>query len=139
MGDAAGASDRGLVTLSITARHPTDRAAALVLHGVIDYRSVADLRAAISAAVGRQPALRVVVLDLEAVTFVDDIGVGTLVVAGRICRDVGINLVARRPSPLVRQLLGMADHTRHGRHARRGRRQNTVNRRSQPAAVDHPG
>lgn len=121
-----------MVTLSITARHPTSRATVLVLHGVIDYRSAADLRAAISATIGRDPAPRVVVVDLEAVTFVDDIGVGTLVVAGRICRDVGVNLVARRPSPVVRQMLGM---TRDGRNARR---RTTVNRGSRPAAIDHP-
>jgi anti-anti-sigma factor len=138
MGDAAAASDRGLVTLSITARHPTSRATVLVLQGVIDYRSAADLRAAISAAVARQPAPRVVVVDLGAVSYVDDIGVGTLVVAGRICRDVGVNLVARRPTPLVRESLGKTDETRSGWYVRRRRRPKTVNRRAQPTAVDHP-
>ncbi|MFC5001867.1 STAS domain-containing protein [Dactylosporangium cerinum] len=87
------------MTFSITARYPTNRSTVLVLRGVIDYDSARVLRAAISAAVARRPMPRLIVVDLQAVTSVNDVGVGTLVVAGRICQDIGISLVVRHPSP----------------------------------------
>ena len=48
------------------------------------------------------------VVDLGGVRGVDNIGVGTLVVTNRILHQVSIDLVVRRPTTLVRVLLGMA-------------------------------
>lgn len=110
------------MTLSITAWHPTRGCTVLLVHGVIDHHHAADLRAAISVAAMRRPAPRRIILDLHAVTSIDDLGIATLVVAGRICRDLGIDLAIRHTPPLLRQLLGMPDHTRHG---------------PQPASADH--
>lgn len=108
------------MTLSITAQ-TTDRSTVLVLDGVLDCVSSVDLRAAISAAVARQPSPGKIVIDLAAVDHLDDTGVGTLIVAGRICRDIGIELAVRHPSALVRQVLGMDDHRFSGRHPARQR------------------
>jgi anti-anti-sigma factor len=107
------------MTLSITFQPATDRSTVLLLHGVLDCHTAVELRAAISAAVARPPAPRRIVIDLQNIRSVDDSGVGTLVVAGRICRDLGIDLAVRHPSSLVRQLLGLSDHAAHGRHPAR--------------------
>jgi anti-anti-sigma factor len=109
----------GHMTLSITAQQTTSRSTVLVLDGALDCLTAADLRAAISAAVARQPSPLRIFIDLHAVTDIDDTGVGTLIVAGRICRDIGIDLALRHPSPLIRQLMGMADHTAGGPHPAR--------------------
>jgi anti-anti-sigma factor len=93
-----------MVTLSITARHPTERSTVLALRGVVDYRSAADLRTAISAAAGRRPAPDRIVVDLRRVESIDKAGVGVLVVGSRICRDMGIDLAVRNPSPLLRRV-----------------------------------
>jgi len=106
------------VTLSITWQHPSDQATVLILRGVIDYASAAQLRAAISAAAARQPQPPTIVVDLSGVEFIDDTGVGILVVGNRICRRIGIDLAVRNPSPLIRGLLGMTDTSRHGRRSR---------------------
>lgn len=80
------------------------------LQGEIDYSSAAELRSAISAAVAHDPRPALIVVDLGRVELVDHPGVGTLVVAHRICRDVGIELAVRSPSRLIRHLLGMPGH-----------------------------
>jgi anti-anti-sigma factor len=98
------------VTLSIVWQYPTDRSVVLALHGGLDWASAAELRTAISTAAARQPRPSTIVVDLSAVEFIDEIGVGTLVVGGRICRQIGIELAVGSPSALVRRLLGM-EHT----------------------------
>jgi len=95
------------VTLSIRWQYPTDLSVVLVLHGGLDWAGSADLRAAISVAVARHPRPSAIVVDLSGVEFVDEFGVGTLTVAGRICRQIGIDLALGSPSPVVRRLLGM--------------------------------
>lgn len=114
------------MTLSITSQPATNRSTVLLLGGVLDCHTAVELRAAISAAVARQPSPGRIVIDLQNVRSMDDSGVATLVVAGRICRDIGIDLAVRHPSPLVRQLLGMSDHTKNGRHPARRRTPQTV-------------
>lgn len=110
------------MTLSITAQQTTNRSTVLVLDGVLDCVTAADLRAAISAAVAQQPSPLQIIIDLQGVGHIDDSGVGTLIVAGRICRDIAIDLVVRHPSPLIRQLMGMSDHASGGRHPARTRK-----------------
>lgn len=95
------------MTLTIGWQQPAEHSIVLVPRGVINYASAADLRYAISAAVERQPPPELVVVDLGAVESVDHTGVATLVVGSRICSAVGIDLVLRSPSPLIRRLLGM--------------------------------
>jgi anti-anti-sigma factor len=102
------------VTLSITSHQPTNHAIVLVLHGVIEYASAAQLRAAISAAAARQPRPHTIVVDLGHVESIDNLGVGTLVVGNRICRQLGVDLAVRNPSLLVARLLGLTNTRPHG-------------------------
>jgi anti-sigma B factor antagonist len=104
------------VTLSITWQQPTNQTIVLTLHGDIDYATAAELRAAISAAATRQPPT--IVIDLSDVELIDDTAVGTLIVGNRICRQLGIDLAVRNPSPLIQRLLGMTHTRRHGRRSR---------------------
>jgi anti-sigma B factor antagonist len=102
------------VTLSMSSRHTSDRSVILALRGEVDYASAPDLRAAISTAAARDPRPPRIVLDLGGVTSIDHVGVGTLVVGARICRQIGIDLAVLSPSPLIRRLLGLPESQRHG-------------------------
>jgi anti-anti-sigma factor len=82
------------MAVTITWQHPTDQSTVLVLAGVLDHAGAAELRSAMSAAVVRRP--RSIVVDLIGVHRIDAVGVGTLVVADRICQQIGINLTVRR-------------------------------------------
>jgi anti-anti-sigma factor len=50
-----------------------------------------------------------IVLDLEATTFLDARGVGAIVAARKTAAHAGARLVIRRPPPLVRRVLEVAD------------------------------
>lgn len=95
--------------LSMSWRYTLDRSVVLALCGQLDYASAPALRAALSTAVVRDPRPPRIVLDLGGVTSIDRIGVGTLVVANRICAQVGVDLAVSNPSRLIRQLLGLPD------------------------------
>jgi anti-sigma B factor antagonist len=103
------------VELTITWQHPTNRSIVLALTGALDHAGAVELRAAISAAVTRQP--RAIVVDLAGVERIDEAGVGTLVVADRICRQIGIDLAVRSPSPLIERLLGITGTPGRGRRS----------------------
>ena len=90
------------VKLSIQTHAPSHRAIRLVLSGEIDYASSQQLRAAITAAL-RQP-LDNMIISLVGVTSVDLTGIGTLVVAHRICSDLRVNLRVVDVHPQVIQL-----------------------------------
>jgi anti-sigma B factor antagonist len=103
------------VTLAITYQQPTNQVIVLVLHGIVDDAGAVQLRAAISAAATRQPQPDTIVIDLGGVEHIDTTGVGTLVVANRTCRQLGIDLAVRNPSALIRRLLGLTDTGHHSR------------------------
>ena len=75
--------------------------------GEIDYATSADLRTAILDLVNGA-GVTTIVLDLRDVTFCDSIGIGTLVVASRICGQVGLDLQLRGPNPFLMRLLHVA-------------------------------
>ncbi|MEJ3746990.1 STAS domain-containing protein [Actinomycetes bacterium KLBMP 9797] len=100
------------MTLSMSSRYTPDRSVILALRGEVDYASAPDLRAAISTAAARHPRPPRIVLDLGGVTSIDHVGVGTLVVGTRICRQIGIDLAVSTPSPLIRRLLGLPETQR---------------------------
>ena len=93
------------MSLHIAWQATTTDSLVLDLRGEIDYASAAELRTAISTAVTRHPRPPAIVVDLSSVTFVDRVGAGTLIVAERICRQIGIDLVFKNPSPVVRRVL----------------------------------
>jgi anti-anti-sigma factor len=104
------------VEFTVTWQHPTNKSIVLLLSGTLDHVGAVELRAAISAAVTRQP--RAIVVDLAGVKRIDEAGVGTLVVADRICRQIGIDLAVRSPSPLIERLLGITGPPVRGRWSR---------------------
>jgi anti-sigma B factor antagonist len=72
-----------------------------VVRGEIDAHSVAELQSALLAADSAQP----VVLDLEAVDFLDSSGLRAIVEQHQQCAAYGTELVLRQPSRVVRRLL----------------------------------
>jgi anti-sigma B factor antagonist len=95
----------GPVKLVIETRQPAQREVELVLVGEIDYDTAQQLRAAITAAL--RGSIDVLGVNLAGVTFLDSTGVGTLVVARRICTDLGVGLQVRDTNPFVARLLGV--------------------------------
>jgi anti-anti-sigma factor len=77
--------------------------AVVALHGVVDLSSVATLHADLSRAVRENPAATVVV-DLDAVGGLDDVGLGVILGAAATARDGGGDLavVCTRPALLDR-------------------------------------
>jgi anti-anti-sigma factor len=92
------------VSLSIQTRRRGDRETVIVLHGEVDYATALDLRAAISATLAAGD-VDTIVVDLAGVTFLDSTGVGTLVVAVRICDDLRVELRVCDPNPFIAKLL----------------------------------
>jgi anti-anti-sigma factor len=73
------------------------------LRGEVDYESSLHLRATISHVL-RQGGIHTLVVSLAGVTFIDSTGIGTLVVAHRICTDVGVTLRVRDANPFIGRL-----------------------------------
>jgi anti-anti-sigma factor len=89
--------------LSIETRALGGRELLIALRGEVDYETAMELRGAISRAL-QETGLRNLVVSLAGVTFIDSIGIGTLVVAHRICSQVGVTLRVRDPNPFIGRL-----------------------------------
>jgi anti-anti-sigma factor len=86
---------------------------AIALTGELDMQSSARFRAEVSAILREQPVPTSIEVDLAGVTFVDSLGLGTLVVAQRICAELDVRLTVANPTAQVARLLevsGMAAH-----------------------------
>ncbi len=77
----------------------------VTLRGELDMNTSVNLRAEITAILAQRPIPTKVVVDLAGVTFVDSLGLGTLVVGHRICSDLGVLLIVRNPSTFADRLL----------------------------------
>jgi anti-anti-sigma factor len=87
---------------------PVDRCeVTVVVHGELDCATVGQLRAAITALLNRG-GVTAISLDLRGLGFIDSAGIGTLVVAQRICREVGVQLRLMAVSAFAARLLGGA-------------------------------
>jgi anti-anti-sigma factor len=98
------------VKLSIEQLPNGKREVRLVLRGDIDYETAQHLRASVSSALDAK--VDSIVVDLAGVTFLDSTGIGTLVVARRICHDLGVVLRVQQTSPFIARLfavVGVAD------------------------------
>jgi len=91
------------VTLSIETSVVNGRETVLTLRGEVDYETAQDLRTAISEALRRE-GVQVIAVNLARVTFLDSTGIGTLVVAGRICSELGVAVHVRDANPFIRRL-----------------------------------
>jgi anti-sigma B factor antagonist len=99
------------VSLSIETSTQSDRTAVVLLRGEVDYANAQAFRERVTALLARR-VYTLIVVDLAKVSFVDSTGVGTLVVAGRICVDCGVRLQLRHVNPFIARLfavLGVAD------------------------------
>jgi anti-anti-sigma factor len=103
------------VAVTIASAHEADRATILILRGLIDMNGAAELRAAISAAIGQRP--RTIVIDISGIERLDSAAVGTLVVAERLCRELDIDLAVLNRTPAT------TDHPNRMINAPRIRRQ----------------
>ena len=81
---------------------PAGRAVVLVVRGDVDIATAPTLRERLSDAVGTYPH---VVVDLEAVPFLDSTGLGVLVAAHNKAQSSGATLVIARPQRIVRNAL----------------------------------
>lgn len=84
---------------------PSPRRYRIILDGELDLRSAVDLRAEVTAMLAERPPPTDVEVDLAGVTFMDSLGLGTLVVGHRICAQLGVRMRVRNPSPFVSRLL----------------------------------
>jgi anti-anti-sigma factor len=91
------------VSLSIETRPVAARTILVVLRGEVDYATAQDVRVAITSALSGG-ALDAIFVDLAGVTFIDSTGLGTLVVARRICADMRVRFRVRNPNPFVTRL-----------------------------------
>jgi anti-anti-sigma factor len=104
-------SGANAVSLSIRTGAQGDRTFVIALRGEVDYTSARQFREEVSALLA-DGELRVLVVDLNEVSFLDSTGVGTLVVASRICADFGVKMLLRNVNPFIARLfavLGVSD------------------------------
>ncbi|WP_018351109.1 STAS domain-containing protein [Longispora albida] len=76
----------------------------ITVQGEIDYATAPDLRTSISEAIDQLSPARIRV-DLARVTLLDSTGIGILVVAYRISRQLGIEFTVHNQNPLVDRVL----------------------------------
>ncbi len=91
--------------LSIDTRALSQREILLTLTGELDYASAQQLRAAVTAALDGETDT--IVISLVGVTFIDSTGIGTLVVARRICNDMRVTLRVSDASPFITRLFAV--------------------------------
>jgi anti-anti-sigma factor len=96
-----------IIVLSVEVQ-PADGDRAIVrVSGELDVASASEFRQVVSDLLNTATA-PAIGLDLADLTFVDSTGVGTLVVAQRICRQVGVDLTVVALSPFVAYVLQVA-------------------------------
>jgi anti-sigma B factor antagonist len=99
------------VSLSIQTGAQGERTFVLALRGEVDYATAQQFREAVSELLSSGRA-GLLIVDLSQVSFLDSTGVGTLVVARRICADCGVQLVLHHVNPFIARLfavLGVSD------------------------------
>jgi anti-anti-sigma factor len=76
------------------------------VRGELDLATADQLRSAISALLNRG-AVACIGLDLRGLDFIDSTGIGTLVVAQRICQQVGVKLRLTAVNAFAARILGV--------------------------------
>jgi anti-sigma B factor antagonist len=99
------------VSLSIETGTQGERTFVIALRGEVDYATAQQFREEVTGLLAGG-SVKVLVVDLADVSFMDSTGVGTLVVASRICADCGLRLLLRNVNPFIARLfavLGVAE------------------------------
>ena len=110
---SSGVRRRSRMTLRVDRQWQTKARCVIVLNGELDMQSAARFRAEVSAILKQHPAPAEIEIDMSGVTFVDSLGLGTLVVAQRICAEISVRLTVCNPTTQVARLLevsGMGEH-----------------------------
>jgi anti-sigma B factor antagonist len=94
------------LSLSVEASARDDRTYVVALNGEVDYATAKVFREAVSAAL-HAGNVHAIVVDLGGVTFLDSTGVGTLVVASRICAELGVRLNVCNVHPFIARLFAV--------------------------------
>ncbi len=94
------------MSLSIRTGKQGDRTFVIALSGEVDYITTQQFREEVSAILAAGE-IRILVVDLAEVSFLDSTGVGTLVVARRICADCGVRLLLRSVNPFIARLFAV--------------------------------
>ena len=98
----------GRTALNIRRGRVAQNGYVVTLSGELDIQTAADLRSDLTAILAERPLPAHVIVDLQGVTFMDSLGLGTLVVGHRICGDMGVRFTVRNPSSLVAHLLSVS-------------------------------
>lgn len=94
------------MSLSIRTGAQGERTFVIALRGEVDYATAQQFREEVSALLAGG-AVKILVVDLAEVSFLDSTGVGTLVVASRICTDLGVRMLLRSVNPFVARLFAV--------------------------------
>jgi anti-anti-sigma factor len=88
----------------MTTRRQTDGAIVVDVRGTLDAATVDALREALLSTLQRERPPTMIV-DLTFVTFMDSMGIGTLVAGYNAAREIGARFVLRNPSEFVHRQL----------------------------------
>lgn len=91
------------MTLSIDTRTTADGGMVLSLAGEVDYATAPKIRETITGVL-RGENVTSIQVDVAKVTVLDSTGIGTLVVAYRIARDMGIPVSVTNPNKFITRL-----------------------------------
>ncbi|CAM3269201.1 STAS domain-containing protein [Stackebrandtia soli] len=91
------------MTLSIEIRTTADGGTVLDLNGEVDYATAPKIRETVSQVL-RDADLKYIKVDVAKVTVLDSTGIGTLVVAYRIAREMGVPVAVTNPTKFITRL-----------------------------------
>ncbi len=101
----AGAAGLSFSQLPLRASSVRRRSFLLEVHGDLDEELVSRMRESLFSAAASSPGR--IVIDLADVSFLDGMGLRTLIAARRRCVAGGTTFALRRPSSAVRRLLSL--------------------------------
>ena len=94
------------MTLSINTGPTADGGMVLTLDGEVDYATAPQIREIISQVL-RTDNVSYIKVDVAKVTVLDSTGIGTLVVAYRIARDVDVPVYVTNPTKFIKRLFAV--------------------------------
>ena len=94
------------MTLSIETRTTADGGMVLKLDGEVDYATAPQIRETITQVL-RGDDVTSIKVDVAKVTVLDSTGIGTLVVAYRIARDMNVPVIVTNPNKFITRLFAV--------------------------------
>jgi anti-sigma B factor antagonist len=78
----------------------------IALYGEVDYATALEFRGTMSALLSTGN-VDTIIVDLSGVTFLDSTGLGTLVVAARICAELKVHFQVSNANPFIAKLFAV--------------------------------